>query len=149
MRDNLDVFQSHYILPFWLPCARVTGIYDILYEKFPEHFGRMHTMQMRTMVPRSAHYAHRVITISAFTKGEIVNRYGVRPEKVDVIHCGVASHYRKLLDQEVFDTLAIMKIRKPYLLCVGRMAPIKNMTGMLRAFAEIAQAHKDLSLVVV
>ncbi len=149
LRDKIDLFQSHYILPFWLPCARVVGIYDILYERFPEHFGRLHTMQMRALVPRSAHYAHRVITISEFTKGEIVNRYGVRPEKIDVIHCGVAENFKIMSKIEVSEILKSIKIQKPYLLCVGRMAPIKNMTGMLKAFASIAQTNKDLCLVVV
>lgn len=149
LRDRLDLFQSHYILPFWMPCARVVGIYDILYERFSEHFGRLHTLQMRTLVPRSARYAHKVITISEFTKGEIVNRYGVRPEKVSVIHCGVAGHFRVLPKTEIMTNLSTLGIRQPYLLCVGRMAPIKNMTGMLKAFASIAQTNKDLSMVVV
>lgn len=149
LRDKIDLFHTHYILPIWLPCARVVGIYDILYERFPEHFGKFHTLQMKAMVPRSTHYAHRVITISDFTKSEIVNRYGVAPEKVEVIHCGVSKDYKVLQRSEVQGKLTEMGIRSPYLLCVGRMAPIKNMAGMLRAFADIAQANKDLSLVVV
>jgi glycosyltransferase involved in cell wall biosynthesis len=149
LRDRLDVFQSHYIMPFWLPCARVVGIYDILYEKYPKYFGRLHTLQMRTLVPRSAHYAHRVITISEFTKGEIVNRYGVKPEKVMVIPCGVSSHFRVIPDNEVNAVIEGMGIKKPYLLCVGRMAPIKNMSGMLRAFTAVAESNPELRLVVV
>lgn len=149
MRDRLDVFQSHYILPFWLPCARVVGIYDILYERFPRHFGRLHALQMKALVPRSAHYAHKVITISEYTKSEIVNRYKVKPEKVAVIHCGVSKGFKVLSNPVVHDTLREIGIRQPYLLCVGRMAPIKNMTGMLKAFAEIAKINKDLCLVVV
>jgi glycosyltransferase involved in cell wall biosynthesis len=148
-RDKIDLFQSHYILPFWLPCARVVGIYDILYERFPEHFGKLHSLQMKTLVPRSAYYAHRVITISEFTKSEIVNKYGVKPEKIAVINCGVSKDFKVLSDSEAHGTLIAMGIRQPYLLCVGRMAPIKNMTGMLRAFDKIAQANKDLGLVVV
>lgn len=149
LRDKIDLFQSHYILPFWLPCARVVGIYDILYERFPEHFGRFHTMQMKALVPRSARYAHKVITISEYTKSEIVNRYGVKPEKVAVIHCGVSNEFKGLSAPAVQGILMEMGIRRPYLLCVGRMAPIKNMTGMLKAFADIAPTNKDVSLVVV
>jgi glycosyltransferase involved in cell wall biosynthesis len=147
--DKLDLFHSHYILPIWMPCKTVVGIYDILYELYPQYFGKYHTLQMRSLVPRSARVANKVITISEFTKKEMVDRYQIPPEKIEVVYCGVSDTFRKAKEQEIKTTLLSLGLQKPYILCVGRMAPIKNMSGMLRAFADIARTHKDHILVIV
>jgi len=147
--DNLDLFHSHYILPVWMPCKTVVGIYDILYEIYPQYFGKYHTLQLRSLVPRSARVADRIITISEYTKNEIIDRYQIPPEKIDVVYCGVSDIFRQAKEPDIQSMLVTLGLKKPYILCVGRMAPIKNMSGMLRAFADIAETYKDHSLVIV
>lgn len=149
LADKLDVFQSHYILPLWMPCATVVGIYDILFEMYPEFFGVLHTMQMKALVKRSAKLADRIITISEFTKTEIIERYGVDAGKVHVLRCGVSPRFTVQHPEITAATLARLGIRQPYILCVGRRAPIKNMAGMLRAFGALARANRDYRLVIV
>jgi len=148
-RDKLDVFQSHYILPYMMPCATVVGIYDILYEVYPNYFGRLRTLQMKLLVRRSARNADQVITISEYSKKEIVSRYGVSPEKVHVIPCGVSPLFKKIEYIVVRRTLKKYGINTPYILCVGRTAPIKNLSGMLKAFNDLIQNNKEISLVIV
>jgi glycosyltransferase involved in cell wall biosynthesis len=148
-RDTLQVFQSHYILPFWVPCATVVCVYDVLYELYPKYFGTFHTLQMKTLVKRSVKAADQVMTISEFSKAEIVNRYHVDPQKVHVVPCGVSKMFRKQEAVVTEETLARLKIPRPYILCVGRKAPIKNLPGMIRAFAVFSQKKKEYSLVIV
>lgn len=146
--DKLQVFQSHYIFPFFIPCAKVVCVYDILFEMYPDFFGLLHTLQMKVLVKRSVKIADRVITISDFSKAEIVNRYHVDPGKVHVLSCGVSKIFRKQELSETENTLIRMKILRPYILCVGRKAPIKNLPGMIRAFTAFSKKKKDYCLVI-
>ena len=103
----------------------------------------------RPMLKVASHKADHIITDSEFTKRQIVDRLGVRPEKVIMIHLGVSSHFRVCNHEEAFRAASsALQLRRPYLLYIGALKPHKNLPTLIRAFA-LLRARKKVELLLI
>jgi glycosyltransferase involved in cell wall biosynthesis len=71
-------------LPPALPCPAVLTVQDLSFESDASLMGRRETAIFRFVVPRSARRARVVLAISQRTKDDLVERYGLPPEKIVV-----------------------------------------------------------------
>lgn len=89
-------------------------------------------------VRRSVH----IITISEFSKQEIISRLDVSPEKITVILCGVdTKRYHQVSEEVTEEVLSRMHVQTPYLLISGSVRPHKNVGRVLLAFKELKQRY--------
>jgi glycosyltransferase involved in cell wall biosynthesis len=77
---------------------------------------------------RACHRAARILTVSEFTRGQIIKWSGVPAEKVVNVGCGVDSAYQP--EGEVYG------LPFPYLLCVSNRKRHKNEFRLVEAFAK-------------
>jgi glycosyltransferase involved in cell wall biosynthesis len=77
---------AHFVhsLPPALPCPGVLTVQDLSFERDASLMGRRETAIFRFVVPRSARRASRVLAISQRTKDDVVELYGLPPEKIVV-----------------------------------------------------------------
>lgn len=77
---------AHFVhsLPLAPPCPTVLTVQDLSFERDASLMGRRETAIFRVVVPRSARKARRVLAISQRTKDDLVELYGLPPEKVTV-----------------------------------------------------------------
>ena len=77
---------AHFVhsLPLALPCRAVLTVQDLSFERDASLMGRRETAIFRLVVPRSARRAARVFAISQRTKNELVELYGLPPDKIVV-----------------------------------------------------------------
>ena len=77
---------AHFVhsLPLVLPCPAVLTVQDLSFERDASLMGARETAIFRFVVPRSALRAVRVLAISQRTKTDLVELYGLPPEKVSV-----------------------------------------------------------------
>ncbi len=77
---------AHFVhsLPLALPCPAVLTVQDLSFERDASLMGRRETTIFRLVVPRSARRAARVLAISQRTKDDLVELYGLTPEKIVV-----------------------------------------------------------------
>jgi len=151
IRDRLTLFHSQYILPVHLPCKSVLTIHDILFESHPEFFPDLHRKLIKFFIPFSAKRADRIISVSDFTKRQVMQYYGIPEERIEVIYEGASRKFRPIKDDNsILSRLKAYGIKKKYVLFVGRIEPRKNLAGLLKAFDYVRQrGRKDLSLVIV
>lgn len=151
LRDGLSLFHSQYVLPAYLPCKSVLTIHDVLFESHPEFFPPFHRKLLKFFIPLSAGRASKIISMSDFTKKEIVRCYGVPAEKITVIHEGASGRFAPVKNKDlVGSTLKRYRIEKKYILFVGRIEPRKNIVGLLEAFDYVKKrGRKDVCVVVV
>jgi glycosyltransferase involved in cell wall biosynthesis len=71
-------------LPPALPCPAVLTVQDVSFERDASLMGRRETSIFRLVVPRSARRAARVLAISQRTKDDLLELYGLPPERVVV-----------------------------------------------------------------
>ncbi len=87
LRPALAHFQ--HALPLRCPVPAVVTVHDVSFEREPSVMGRLDHATFRWAVPRAVRRARRVLAVSERTKRDIVELYGVPPEKVVVTPNGV------------------------------------------------------------
>ena len=120
------VHAPNCFLPLRRPCPGVVTIHDLAFETHPEDFSRRTGWKYRTLAPRAARSAERVICVSEFTRDDVCRRYRVERDKTRVVHSAPAL---PLGDKT--------PPAGPYLLAVGDLRRKKN-------FARLAEAFRSL-----
>ncbi len=107
---------AHFVhsLPLGLPCPAVLTVQDLSFERDASLMGRRETAIFRVVVPRSARAARRVLAISQRTKDDLVELYGLAPERVVVTPLAVDEAFRP------------GGVRGDYLLLSGSIEPRKD-----------------------
>jgi alpha-maltose-1-phosphate synthase len=95
---------------------------------------------LTTWIERTAYQnADGVIAVSAAMERDVVSLYGVRPERVQVIHNGIdVREYRPVEDREVLARYGLDP-EKPYLLFVGRITRQKGIVHLLQALRHLEE----------
>ncbi len=87
LRPALAHFQ--HAVPLRCPCPAVVTIHDLSFERDPSLLGLKDRWIFRTVVPRSARKAARLIAVSERTKADLVELYGASPDRISVTYHGV------------------------------------------------------------
>jgi alpha-1,3-rhamnosyl/mannosyltransferase len=135
LHPALAHFQ-HVVPPGFARPAVVT-IHDISFERDRRLMGFRDRFFFRTMVPRSVRRAERVVSVSARTSQDLIERYGVEADKIALIPNGV---------DEEFSPDGPSEDGSPYLLFVGALHARKD---PLTAIEALALVDADLRLVLV
>jgi glycosyltransferase involved in cell wall biosynthesis len=144
-RDRVALFHSPTgTLPLWAPCKQVVTIHDLFAEVEPRWFPPRMALQLRRAQRRAACSAAAVIAVSENTRHDIVERYGVPPERVHVVNNGIDhTRFRPPDGEADLDGVAARyDVRRPFILCVGSLLPWRNAPRLLRAAAELRRRHK-------
>jgi glycosyltransferase involved in cell wall biosynthesis len=97
----------------------------------------------RPMLNLAARRADHIVTISEYSKAQIVERLGVPASKVTTIYCGVNGHFRCADRKEAYVAVSkALGIQEPYLLYVGNLKPHKNVSTLLRAYALLCERQE-------
>lgn len=124
-------------------------IHDLGFEHYPEHTPQIVSRYYRKYTPLFAHKADKIITVSEFSKQDIVAHYNVKPSKIDVIYNGASDAYKPLCEDEIAAVRNIYTAGKPYFIYVGSIHPRKNVKSLLLAFdAFKTQNNSDYRLVI-
>jgi alpha-1,3-rhamnosyl/mannosyltransferase len=87
LRPQAAHFQ--HALPLAWHGPSVVTIHDLHFEHGPAVMGRLDRITFKTVVPRAVRRADHVIAVSEATKRDVVDLYGIPPEKVTVTPHGV------------------------------------------------------------
>ena len=134
-RLGAGLVHTQYVLPLRTPCPGVVTVHDLSFERRPELMSRTDRLIFRTLVPRAVRRAARVLTVSERTKRDLVERYGVPPERVVVTPNGVDPAFHPPSGSEP---------QGSYVLAVGAVQRRKNQFAALEAAETVG-----LPLVVV
>lgn len=148
---KLDVFHATYqrlpahegLVPY------ICTLYDLFFLSCPDmvsaHAHERWGARYRDVAARS----QLIMTVSEFSKGEIVRLLAVDPQRVQVVPLAASPNYVPQEPGVVARLLERYGFAHPYILFGGGSDPRKNILGALRAFA-IARPHLpvDLQLVI-
>ncbi len=100
-----------------------------------------------------AKQADLIITISEFSKSELINKAGFEEEKIVVTPMAVSDNFQAAnFNEEEKDTkrtLMSYRITKPYFLYYGGLEPNKNAHTLISSFEKISSRYPDLKLVMI
>jgi alpha-1,3-rhamnosyl/mannosyltransferase len=93
--------------------------------------------------------ADALIAVSASTKSDAVRVLGLRPEKISVIHSGIAAPFFDPGAEAIDAVRARYSLKRPFVLFIGTIEPRKNIDLLLDAFDALpASLRQEFDLVV-
>ncbi len=125
-------------------------IHDLAFEHYPEHFQGSHKMYWRKYSPLFANKATRIVTVSSYSKQDIIDHYKIAPEKIDVVYNGAHDEYKPLSWEEREQVKKEYADGCEYFVFAGALHPRKNILNLLKAFVQFKKRQRsNMKLVIV
>lgn len=146
-RRRPDVlYVPAHVLPRIIPRRSVVVMHDVGFRRMPSLYKPVqrlyHEWSSRDIVKR----ASRILTVSEFSRQEIIETFGAARDQVEVVYPGINhDRYRRLPAEETASLLARFRLTKPFFVYVGRLERKKNVALIVRAFLS---AHPNAELVL-
>jgi len=138
--DHPDVFFAPaYTAPAKFRIPLVVTIHDLSFVAHPEWFRRGERVRLRVLTRRAAQKARAVITVSEFSRGELIERYHIDAGRIHVIPHGISSSPQA----------AEGRHRDPVVLFVGSIFNRRHVPELIWAFDRLARKHPHASLEIV
>lgn len=149
-KAKLDVFfsPSHYA-PRFSPVPTVISIMDLWHHRHPEQFNQKDLFQLTSWEKYSVKNSSAIITISEFSKKEILNFYKINEDKISVAYPGFNRFDIRLSNSQIDEIKTKYKINGKYFIYIGTLQPKKNIEGLIKAFKTVSDKDPDLHLVIV
>lgn len=136
-----DWYLSNFILPLSLPCKGAVVVHDLSFRAHPEYFPESVVWYMRWLTAWSVRRAERVLTVSEFSRRELLRFYPLARGKVSVVPNGVAREFRPRSNDRMakkdLRTLSSYEVTPPYILALGNIHPRKNLSRLLAAYTDL------------
>lgn len=152
-KDGVELFHGlSNEIPFRLAKSKVRSvvtIHDLIFKTLPDTYPLVDRMMYDWKFKNSCRQANRVIAISESTKRDIIDFYGVAPEKIEVIYQQCNPLFYEPVDEAKTESL-IQRYALPgeFILYVGSIEKRKNLANIVRAYRHLPPDHQ-LPLVVV
>ena len=148
-QDRIDLYHNP---TFAVPLVRtgvrcVATVHDVVFKRHPELVETKLRHYLDSATRRSCKHAERLITVSHFSKREIVSLYSVEPDRISVIHNGVRVPDRNDAIEGAKHELQKFGLDPGgYVLYVGSIEPKKNVGMLLEAFSQVKRHRKGTPL---
>jgi glycosyltransferase involved in cell wall biosynthesis len=141
----------HYNAPLLHRGPLVVSIMDVIHLSSPYRWNLGSYIYAKPMLNMVARKADHIITVSEYSKTQIMDVLGIPESKITVIRCGVESEFKPNGNtRECSEALKVLGIHGPFLLYVGNLKPHKNVSTLLRAFGQLcSQKNWQHSLLIV
>ena len=124
------LFVPGHVVPFAWFGQVLTVVHDLAFERFPHAYPPSDRTYLRMTTRWAASRSRLLITVSESTRQDLVDLYGVVPERVRVVPLGIASPSTSAAPATKLDELGL---NGDFVLQVGRIEPRKNQAAALAA----------------
>src|SRR5437660_10598858 len=144
-KAGVDIFHVPYFAPPLLPrTPTIVTIHDVIPMRLPAYQPDARVKAYMSLVSRASHRASMIITVSQHAKRDIVEVLQLPEERIRVIYEAAGDEYRPVTDPQV---LAAARQRyglnEQYVFYLGGLDQRKNVTQLVRAFAEVYRQMGD------
>jgi len=126
-----------FVAPVFSGVPSVVTVYDLSFVHYPDLLPAARRLYLRLFTRRSCQRARRVIAISHSTAHDLMQTFGIPPDKIDVAAPGVGEPFVPLPPDEIAAFRAQKGLPDRFLLFLGTLEPRKNLPVLLRAYAQL------------
>lgn len=152
-KDGIELYHGlSHELPFNLEKSKIPSvvtIHDLLYKYFPMDFPLIDRWVYEKKFSAACSKADRIIAISEATRTDIMEHFGIRPQRIQVIYQTIHPIFRHTPAMET-----ISNVREKYnlpaefILYVGSIIRRKNLEVLIKAL-DLMPPKKRLPLIIV
>ena len=139
------------LAPLLAPRPVATTIHDMQYRSFPEDYSPVELVAMRLFTALAIRRSHRILTVSEFSKAEILRFFPATPPDRIRVTPEAADRVAPLRERGGAERRGEYATLAPdsFLLCVANTYPHKHVEDAVAAFARVAPEFLALRLRLV
>ncbi len=140
--SRVDVLWSPgYTAPFYVPCPQAVTIPDMQYRRYPEDLTFPARIATDILVRMAVRRCRGILTISEFSRREILTFTRAREETVRAVHLAADPAFARPIPEDMKQQRLkkLLTSEKPYILCIANTYPHKNVHSLIDAFGRIME----------
>jgi glycosyltransferase involved in cell wall biosynthesis len=135
-KHKVDVFFSpDGYLSLRSKVPQIGVIHDLNFEHYPQDIPVTPRKYLQYFFPKFAKKAAKIITVSAYSKKDIVEKYRIKEDKIAVSWNSSSEVFKPLTSTEKITIEEKYTKGNPYFLFVGALHPRKNIVRLLEAYS--------------
>jgi len=152
-KDNIDLYHGLSAeLPFGIQktgIKSIVTIHDLIFKFVKEDYKLLDRIIYNFKTKTACNRADKIITISQFTKKDLIRIYKLKPEKISVIYLPVSGNYTKSYPvDELIDIKNKFNLPERFFLYVGSIIQRKNLKIVIEAMDK-TNKNELIPLVIV
>jgi len=120
---------------------KIVTIHDLAFLVNPDWYSKKFYYFYKFLIPRIAKNSLKIITVSEYSRQEIIKRLNVSYDKIEVIYCAISDKFLNSVNNSMPNKYG------KYILAVSSLNPRKNFEGIVSAFNKLNL--RDTKLVIV
>ncbi|MFB6226633.1 MAG: glycosyltransferase family 4 protein [Candidatus Paceibacteria bacterium] len=139
------LFIPGHVFPLIHPEKTVLTIHDVAATEFPQAYSLFERLYSLYTPKLAQKCLYKIIVPSQFTKDELIEKFNLSQDKIDVISHGFIDDLHNQAEESVLNNF---DVQTPYLLYLGRIESKKNVSRIIKSFDKVKENHSDLQLVL-
>ena len=141
----------NYVIPPGIKGKKITIVHDMAHLACPETVRLKTKRWLDLTLKQSCKRADVIITVSEFSKSEIVKYMGIPEEKIVVMLSGVDLEFfnPNYPEEKIYDAGKKYGIAREYFLYLGTIEPRKNIQRIIDAYVELKKKRNDVPQLVL
>jgi glycosyltransferase involved in cell wall biosynthesis len=140
-RDAPLLLNPANLAPVAFP-RNVVVLHDAAALREPAWYSQLYVRWQRAVLPAVARRAVHLVTVSQFSRRELVELLGADPARITVVPGGVDERFTP--DADPGPARAALALQRPYVLTVGSLIARKNVGALAETARRLAQEGVDL-----
>jgi glycosyltransferase involved in cell wall biosynthesis len=129
---------------------QIAVIHDLSFEHYPEDIPKSPRKYLKKFFPLFARKSTKIITVSEFSKQDIIEKYKIESNKITVAHNGGNENFKPLSDLNKIEIRAQYADGDEYFIYVGALHARKNISRLFESFDEFKiKTNSKTKLIVV
>lgn len=128
----------------------VITVHDLSFIRYPQFTEPKNLKFLKKIFPKSLKRADHIITVSEFSKKELIDIYNIDPKKITAVLLGIDEKFNKIhTKDEIAKIKEKYKTGEKYILSLGTLEPRKNIPTLIKAFDLYCQKNPDSKINLV
>lgn len=124
-------------------------VHDIAFKHFPSQVRSRDLRYYNYFMPKYLKRAEQILTVSQYTKEDMVKTFQVAPEKITVACNGVRSAFQPISSEKQAKVRLTYANGQPYFFYIGSVNPRKNVARLIQAFDQFkSQTTSQMKLLI-
>jgi glycosyltransferase involved in cell wall biosynthesis len=115
---------------------QISVMHDLNFEHYPKDLPFLARQYLKYFFPKFAKKANKIITVSEYSKKDIIQSYKIFEDKIVVAWNGASDLFKPLNEIEKIRVKEKYTDGKSYFLFVGALHPRKNLVRLLEAYSK-------------
>lgn len=133
---RIDLLHApSFVAPIYCPTTLLMTIHDLNHLVLPQFYTPLHSFYYQTFVKSCIERSRYILTVSNFSKNEIVRNLDIEPDKVFVTYNGVSESYNPVTSHEFQSYIRdLYELPQEFIFCLSNNKPHKNVLQLVRAY---------------